>query len=289
MTASATRCGAVMGEQAGHAIVERSPVGQRYGVRMRAPRVLAVLFDPVSAVGEAVSSRAWLLPLLLSVGLTAAASAALAVRLDQARLVLPKLEAAGELSKVSEREIAEQVEQAERVAIVAGGASGLFVVPMIALCAAAGLWLMSWLLGRRAGFTELFTAVCVAMLPLAVGQGVTLAAALRQPSLSPAMAKALVPSSLGQLLAGAAPTTTAVAGEPKTPSGFKPTATRALLELADFFHLWAALLLGLGFAAATKWSRARAVPIGALLYFLVVAAVTIGLPGLASGGGGAGR
>ncbi|MDP3237253.1 MAG: YIP1 family protein [Myxococcales bacterium] len=250
---------------------------------MRAPRALAVVFDPVGAIGPAVEARAWLVPLMLAVVLTAAASAALGVKLDSARLVLPKLEAAGELAKASEREISEQVEQAQRIAIVAGVAKGLFLVPLIALLSAAGLWLMSWLLGGKATFAELFTVASLTLLPMAVGQGITLASALRQSSLSPSMVKQLVPSSLAQLASADDPGA-ASGGEAR--GGWKRTAGTALLELADFFHLWAALLLGLGFAAATKLSRLRAVPMGVVLYFLVVAAFTIGLPGLADGAGG---
>ena len=155
---------------------------------MRAPRALAVVLDPLGAIGPAVEARAWLVPLLMTVVLTAAASAALGVRLDSARTVLPKLEASGELAKASEREISEQVEQAQRIAIVAGVARGVFLVPLIALLSAAGLWLMSWLLGGRATFPELFTVASLMLLPLAVGQGITLASALRQSSLSPSMA-----------------------------------------------------------------------------------------------------
>jgi len=240
--------------------------------------------DPVGAIGPAVEARAWLVPLLLAVALTAAASAALGVRLDSARLVLPALEASGELAKASEREISEQVEQAQRVAIVAGVAKGVFLVPLIALLSAAGLWLMNWLLGGRATFAELFTVASLMLLPMAVGQGITLAAALRQSSLSPSMVKELVPSSLSQLVTAvdAGPPAHAEAARGR----WKGTARTALLGLVDFFHVWAALLLGLGFAAATKLSRLRAVPLGVLLYFLVVAAFTIGLPGLTDGAGG---
>jgi hypothetical protein len=255
---------------------------------MRVVRGLAVLLDPIGATGPALESRAWLVPLLLAVVLTAAASAAVGARVDSARLVLPKLEASGELAKASEREISEQVEQAQRLVIVAGVAKGIFGVPLIALLSAVGLWLMSWLLGGRARFVELFTVACLMLLPLAMGQGLALAAALRQSSLSPSMAKALVPSSLAQLVSSdETGPERARAGAPA--GGWKRTALTAILELADFFHLWAALVLGLGFASATKLSRGRAIPIGILLYFLVVAAVTIGLPGIADGAAGLSR
>lgn len=266
---------------------------------MRALRPLAVLLDPVGAVPAAVESRAWLVPLVLAMVLSAAASAAIATRLDTARLVLPRLEASGELSKASEREIGEQVEQAQRVAIVAGVAKGVFVVPALALLATLGLWLMSWLVGGRAAFAEIFTVICLALLPGAVGQGITLAAALNQSVIAPKAVKHLVPSSLEVLLVSsgegrsAETSRTPVADRepPSTASGrvaWKPVARESLLELADFFHLWSALLLGLGFAAATRRARWQAVPLGVVLYFVTVAAVTIGLPGLAAGGGGPG-
>lgn len=319
---------------------------------MRAPRPLAVLVDPLGAVPGAVEARAFVAPLLLAMVLSAAASAAIATRLDTSRLVLPRLEAAGELQKASEREISEQIEQAQRVAIVAGVAKGLLGVPMLALLAAAGLWFMSWLVGGRAGFAECFTVICLALLPLAVGQGVTLAAALNQTVIAPKAVKALVPSSLDVVLdrpasasvfreperardgarppdrrdaeasplrkpaaddarpardavkdsratKDAAPDASpaskhvatpdaATAPAPGAPLAWKASARESLLGLVDFFHLWSALVLGLGFAAATKRARWQAVPLGVALYFLVIAAVTIGLPGLAANAGGPG-
>ncbi|MBL8917409.1 MAG: YIP1 family protein [Myxococcaceae bacterium] len=301
-------------------------------------RALAVLVDPVGAVPPAVEARAWLVPLVLAMVLSAAASAAIATRLDTARVVLPRLEAAGELAKASEREIAEQVEQAQRVAIVAGVAKGIFGVPALALVAALGLWLMAWLVGGRTAFVESFTVICLALLPVAVGQGVTLAAALNQRVIAPKGVQHLVPSSLGAVLEarasaeevpkgadrGASGADAAHAAKPgkgadRASSGasaeelargahrgataekvgervdrgasgadsgraWKPMAGASLLGLADFFHLWSAVLLGLGFAAATRRARWQAVPIGVVLYFVTVAAVTIGLPGLAEGG-----
>jgi len=67
-----------------------------------------------------------------------------------------------------------------------------------------------------------------------------------------------------------------------------PFAT-VMVGLVDFFHVWSALLLGLGFAAATKRPRWFATSFGMLLYFLVIAAVTIGVPGLGDGGSGGPR
>lgn len=258
---------------------------------MRALRPLAVLVDPVGAVPPAVEARAWVVPLLLAMVLSAAASAAIATRLDTARLVLPRLEAAGELARASEREIGEQVEQAQRVAIVAGVAKGLVGLPVLALLAAVGLWLMAWLVGGRAAFAELFTVICLALLPVAVAQGLTLASAINQSVIAPKAVSSLLPSSLEAVLSRApddGPASAPSMERPPAPQApaWKPSARAALLGLVDFFHLWSALLLGLGFAAATRRARWQAVPLGLALYFLTVAAVTIGLPALAAGGGG---
>jgi hypothetical protein len=246
---------------------------------MSALQPLAAVVDPVGAVPKAVEDRAFWFPLLATMVLTSLAGAAVGARLETSRLVIPKLAEAQELSKASEREISEQIDQAQRVAIVAGVAKGLFVVPLQVLLAAAGLWVLSWLFSRPAAtFAKLFTVVALAMLPVALSQGVLLASALNQPSLSPKMVATLVPSSL-----------VPEGGDGAPPSGgfFKPQALQKLLGLVDFFHLWSALLLGLGLSSAAKVNRAIGVPSGAALYFLVMAVVTAGIPGLMDGAGGA--
>lgn len=247
-------------------------------------QALAALWSPLDRLPSAVEATRWVVPLLLTMLLTALASAAVGTRLDASRVVIPALESAGELSKASEREVAEKIEQAQRVAIVSGVAKGLFAVPFLALVSAAGLWLWSWLLGGRATFARLFTAVSLALLPFACSEAITLVSALRQTTLSPKMVSELVPSSVAAVVS--APP---VDAGPKAPVagaslGWKPIAPRALLGLLDFFHLWAVVLLGLGFAAATRLSKWRAIPATALLYFAVLAAVTIGLPNLAQNG-----
>ncbi len=246
---------------------------------MSALQPLAAVVDPVGAVPRAVEARAFWFPLLATMVLTSLAGAAVGARLETSRLVIPKLAEAQELSKASEREISEQIDQAQRVAIVAGVAKGLFVVPLQVLLAAVGLWLLNWLFSRSATFAKLVTVVALAMLPVALSQGVLLASALNQPSLSPKMVATLVPSSLVPPEGGA--------GVPRSGGFFKAQALQKVLGLVDFFHLWSALLLGLGLSSAAKVNRVVGVLCGAALYFLVMAAVTAGIPGLLEGAGGA--
>lgn len=240
---------------------------------------MAVLFDPIGATGRAVQAGRFVIALALAMVLSAAASAAVATRLDTSRLVLPKLEASGELAKASEREIGEQISQAQRVAIVAGVAKGLLGVPLLVLLGAVALSFVGWLVGGKGRFVESFSVAALATIPSAVGNAVLLVAALRQDTLSPALAKSLVPSSLVNIV-----------GEQTVrgwaPSGVKADAFISLIGMVDLFQLWSALVVGVGFVAFSRIRPALGFPVGALAYVLAVAAVTVGLPGLAPPGGG---
>jgi hypothetical protein len=230
---------------------------------------LRTLIDPVGAVPLAVAGRRWLVALLLLSVLTAASGALVALRLDTSRLVLPKLEASGELMKASEREVSEKIDEAQRVALVAGVAKGVLVMPLVVLLLAVVLRLTAWLLARRALFADLFTVAAIALLPVALFHGLEALAALRLELITPAMATALVPSSLGALL-----------GEPSSPG------LARVYAAVDLVNVWAALLLGLGFAAASKWHPAKGAALGLFLYVLFAAAFLVGLPGLTPPGGG---
>lgn len=225
------------------------------------------LLDPVGAVPPLVEGRRWLVPLLVMALATAASGTALALRLDASRLVIPKLQQTGELAKASEREISEQIEQTERVAIVVGVAKGVFLVPLEILFLGLALKIAAWLIGRKALFMRAFTVAAITMLPLAVYHLVLAASALSQGSLSPKMAAELVPTSLAALVQAS------------------PVAARAL-GAVDFFNLWAALLMGLGFSSATQLTPWKGLLLGLVLYVLFACAVFIGLPGLMAGGPG---
>jgi hypothetical protein len=243
---------------------------------MRTLKTLVAPFDPLRSLPDAIAARAWVFPLLVTMGLTALGSAVLASRIDPSAAVYAKLEAAGELTKVTDREISEQIEQARRIGIVGGAAKGLVVVPLLALLSALATWLFLKLLALRIRFVEAMTVVCLAALPMGFAQGVTLASALRQNSLSPSMAKTLVPSAL----------TVSPPEGPPSPSFFKRTAPVMVAGLVDFFHVWSALLFGFGLSSATGRTRWLLVPSGAALYFLVMAAVLVGLPGVLEGSSG---
>jgi hypothetical protein len=288
---------------------------------------LSAVIDPLQRVALVVEQRSWGFPLFLSMILTALGSAAVASRLDMSKPVLSKLEQAGELTKASEREISEQVEQARRLAIVVGVAKGLFVVPLMVLGAACAAYLFLWLLGLKVAFAHAFTTMALAFVPLGISQGIYCVSALRQSVLTPKVAATLVPSSLGALMSGArehhssanrpppertssegaasaqasdrnsdfgdqgsAKTSSEQQGAQKQGpeqrrSTWKTTAKTSLFQLIDFFSLWSALVFALGIAAAVKRSRWAVASLSFALYFVVLAAVAIGVPGLMGGSG----
>ncbi|MFO0599039.1 MAG: YIP1 family protein [Myxococcaceae bacterium] len=230
---------------------------------------LRSLLDPVGSIPRAVESRRWFIPLLLLCLTTAGAGAMIALRLDASRVVIPKMAMTGELMKASEREVNEAIQQAERVALVGGIAKGLLLMPLLVLMLAVVLKISVWLIGRKALFADLFTVAALAMLPVAVFHGIEVLAAVRLDLITPRVAESLVPSSLSAL---------AEAGG----------ALGRVYKALDFVNLWAAVVLGLGVSAASKWSPWRGVAFGLFLYVLFACVVFIGLPGMMPGEGGGG-
>lgn len=216
-------------------------------------------------VPRAIGERKWVVPLIWLMVTGAAAGAAFADRLDAAKEVLAKMAQKGELAKASEREVTEEIEQTQRIALVLGVAKAVFGMPLAVLLIAVALKILAWLLSRKSEFGALFTAACVAMLPAALYYLLAAVVALRQDVIAPSQAGKLMTSSLEPFFSGSGP------GEGR------------VLAAIDFFNLWSAGLLGLGFAASTKLSPWRGVLLGLLLYVLFAAAILVGLPGLMGG------
>lgn len=223
---------------------------------------LQAAIDPLDGIPRAVAQRRWLAPMLLAAVLTALSGAAVAAKVDPSATVLARMEMTGELSKATEREVEEAVGQASRIGIVGGVAKGLFLTPLWVLTLAVVLKCAAWLAGKKASFSALFTAGALALLPVALFHGIRLVSALRQDVLSPAMAEALVPSSLATLGLKGAPGLTRV------------------YEALDVVNLWSAVVLGLGFAAAAGVARWRGAVLGVFLYALFAGAFLVGLPGV---------
>lgn len=228
------------------------------------PRTLT---DPGDGVAAAVQGRRILWPLLALMLATAFAGAAFALRWDPAPGILQKLDMAGQLKGMPEAELTEQITTAGRLKLVTGIASGIFLTPLVVLGIAVVLALVAWLLGKKAPFPALFSASAVGMLPVAVERALWGLVALWQLGITEERARHLLPASVGAWIH---------AGGPKL---------ARLLDSLDLFHLLAALLIGLGFAAATGMRRRAGVWVGLVLFLAFVGVFGVGLPGMMEGGG----
>jgi hypothetical protein len=225
------------------------------------------LTDPLEGVPAAVQTRRFLWPLLLLMAASAFAGAAFALRWDPTPSILRQLEGAGQLKGMPEAELTEQITTAGRLKLLTGIAGGVFGSPLVVLGIAVVLALVGWLLGRKTPFVALFTVAAVGMLPVALERTLWGTVAFWQLSLTEERAKHLLPGSVGAFVHGAGPK------------------LMRLLDSLDFFHLWAAMLIGIGFAAATGLSRRTGLWLGLLLFVLFVAAFGVGIPGLMAGSG----
>ncbi len=228
------------------------------------PRTLT---DPGDRVAAAVQGRRILWPLLALMLATAFAGAAFALRWDPAPGILQKLEMAGQLKGMPEAELTEQITTAGRLKLVTGIASGLVVTPLVVLGIAMVLALVAWLLGKKAPFPAFYSASAVGMLPVAVERGLWGLVALFQLGVTEERARHLLPASVGAWMH---------AGGPKL---------ARLLDSLDLFQLLAALLIGLGFAAATGLRRRSGLWVGLVLFLAFVGVFGLGLPGMMTGGG----
>jgi hypothetical protein len=222
------------------------------------------VIDPVDGVRESVEARRWVWPLLLLCLAVSVSGTAYSLRWDPAPSVTQQLQQSGELGRQSEAEIDEAIETAGRKALVGGIAKGVFAKPLTVLALAALLWFVGWLFGVSAHFAKLMTVAAVAMLPIALFHFIYAGCLLFQHSVTEAQALRLVPSNLGML------------------SGLSPKLQRVLSGV-DFFNLWSAGLLGLGFSYATGMRRSRALVLAAVLYLMYVGVFLVGLPAMGGG------
>ncbi len=226
-----------------------------------------VLTDPAEGVPAAIEARRALWPVVLLSVATAFAGACFAVRWNAAPSILQGLESSGQLKGMPEADIAEQIQQAERLKLVTGIAGGLVLPALMVLGIALVLALLAWLLGRKGPFNGFFTAAAVGMLPVALAKFLYGLMALVQSSVSEDRAGSLLPSSLASVF------------HPQSPKLMR------LLSSLDLFHLWAALLVGIGFAAVVGMKRRQGLLVGAALFLAQLGVFGIGLPGLTAGGG----
>jgi len=228
-------------------------------------RPARAIVDPVDGISASVDSGSWFLPLLFLVIAVSFSGAAFALRWNATPMVTQQLQMTGELQNTTEQDLMQQVVTAQRIRLVTGVAQGVFAMPLLVLAVAAVLKFAGWLFGTSAPFVKCFSAASLSMLPVALLHLILGASYLRQVGLTDDQAQQLVPSNFGFLMPRASLT------------------AQKILSSIDFFKLWSAALLGLGFAAASGMRRERAVLLGFALYGMFVAVFSIGIPGLRGG------
>jgi hypothetical protein len=223
------------------------------------------ILDPVDGLSAAIEARRWFWPLAFLAIAVSFSGAAFALRWNAEPTIIQQLQMAGELQSSTEQDLAQQVVTAQRVRLVTGVSQGVFAMPLVVLLIAAVLKLAGWLFATPAPFVKCFSAAALAMLPVALLHVILGVSFLRQPALTDAQAQHLVPSSLAWFVPRA------------------PLAAQRLLASLDFFKLWSAALLGLGFSAASGMRRSRALLLGFALYAMYVGAFSVGIPGMRGG------
>lgn len=218
--------------------VEASPV------RPAIPPALVALVAP--DIGMERQARVGGVKLSLIVAMTCAifAGGALALRVNASSATLKKLELAGTLSTLSERQIEDETRNAERMFTVAKVGGALFEAPVGLGLAALATVLLGWFLKGRVKGSAVGPVAAATLLPAAVAHLLQGIATLRQASVAPD-ATALVPTNLADIAASL--------GHPLAVWGVK------LGGAFDLFSLWSALLLGYGVAAAASIPARRAV------------------------------
>src|SRR5689334_16832301 len=103
-----------------------------------------VLLDPVDAVPQVVSQKRWVLPMLFAALASAFSGVAVGVRLDVTQQVMMGLQMSGQLSTISDQDLADKLLTAQHLAIVGGVAKGLFLTPILILLVAVLLKFVGW-------------------------------------------------------------------------------------------------------------------------------------------------
>lgn len=217
-----------------------------------APSPFALLFAPDRAIDRhaRVGRALWYLLFAWVAAITL--SCALSLRVDARGSTLRKLDGSGQLQGMSDRQIGEETQNAERIFIVANTAQGVLGPPFSLGLSCLGLIVLVWFFRGR----------------------------LKGSAVVPVAAATTLPNSIATLLdAGSAFMHSAMPPEgvplsPRTLSAFLALAGRPLPEpwgklgnAVDVFSLWAAVMMGYGVIAAGQVPKRTAI-VGTLVAWL---------------------
>ncbi len=234
------------------------------------PSVFALLFAPDHGMPrQALAGRAigfflvaWLCSILLG--------ASLAYRVDATDVTLQKLDKSGQLKSMSDRQVAVETKNAERVAEVLDIAKGVTSAPVhLGLSCLAILGLIWFLRGKVKG-SAVAPVAGAALLPGAFADLLDAATAFRHDAIPPDGVQ-LAPRTLAAVLD--------VTGHPLMGPLHK------LGDAFDFFSLWSAVMIGFGLVAAGQLPKRRALA-GTLVAWVCFRLLTHVAGGGGPGGGG---
>lgn len=208
------------------------------------PSPIALLFAPdrgmerQARVGRArwLFLFAWLCSILLG--------AAMAYRVDARSSTLRKLEMSGQLQTMSDRQVADETHNAERVAEVTSVAKGVVGAPIQLGSACIAVLGLTWFLRGRVKGSAVVPVAATTLLPGALANLLDAVSAFRHEALPPEGVP-LAPRTLGAILP--------FFGHPLMDPWLK------LSNALDFFSLWAALLMAFGVAAVGQIPKPRAI------------------------------
>ena len=231
--------------------------------------VLHALTAPSRGLPEAVDRRRAVTALAVATAASLLLAAVALPRVDWEAAAAAKLAAAGPQAsqEMTQHDREEAVATARKLGHIAGWAGAVLSPSLLALGAAAFLFLGFRVAGTRPGFKETFAVTAHGMLPSWIGGLLAIPALVLRAPVAPDELPRLLPSSAAAFL----------------PPGAPPPALAALSSL-ELFTLWSVALVATGMARASGASRARALTVTIVLFLAYVALFKV-VPAAALGAG----
>lgn len=229
--------------------------------------ILETLLAPARGLARAVERRRSLAALVVATALALGFAAVAAQRIDVRPDVVSRLDRSPKGAEMTPHQREEAVATATKVAVVGVWTRAALSPSLLALLAAAFLWVGFRVAGTSPAFRPTLSLVAHGMLPVWVGQLLAVPAILARGTVGAGELSRLLPSSPTFFLAPGAP----------------PAAVGALGAL-DLFHLWALVLVAGGMARLSGATRRRAAAVTVLLWLAYVALFKV-VPAAAVRGG----
>jgi len=216
--------------------------------------ILETFVTPARGLARAVERRRSFAALLVATALALGFAAVAAPRIDVGPAVVARLDRDKEAADMTPHQREEAIATARKVAVVGVWAGAALSPSLLAVLAAAFLWVGFRVAGTSPAFRPALSAVAHGMLPVWVGQFLAIPALLVRGTVGTEELTRLLPSSPAALL----------------PAGAPPAALAALGAL-DLFHLWALSLVAAGMARVSGATRRRAAAVTIVLWVAYVA------------------